>query len=210
MSPTVRLSILEDDSALRRALSEWIASDPRFRVVSEHANAEDAISSLPSIRPDVVVSDINLPGQSGIDCVRHLKPLLPETQFMMLTVYDDSERIFQALAAGATGYLVKRASRQELLTAIADIHRGESPMSSGIARKIVQSFQKVEPIVSPTNKLTPRERQVLELLARGFLYKEIAAQLQLSIPTVNCYIRSIYEKLQVHSRSQAVAKLLGV
>jgi DNA-binding NarL/FixJ family response regulator len=158
----------------------------------------------------VVLSDINLPGMTGIECVRQLKPKMPKTQFLMLTVYDDTERIFQALTAGATGYLVKRASRGELLAAIANVHRGESPMSSGIARKIVKSFQRAEPAVSPTAHLTPREKQVLELLAKGHLYKEIADQLHLSVPTVNCYIRAIYEKLQVHSRSQAVAKFLQV
>jgi len=142
--------------------------------------------------------------------VRQLKGRMPKTQFLMLTVYDDTERIFEALSAGAAGYLVKRASRNELLTAIVDIHRGESPMSSGIARKVVKSFQRSEPVASPTDRLAPRERQVLELLAKGHLYKEIADQLQLSVPTVNCYIRNIYEKLQVHSRAQAVAKFLQV
>jgi DNA-binding NarL/FixJ family response regulator len=184
-------------------------SDKRFQVVSEHGTAEDAVEKLPGKTVDVVLSDINLPGVSGIESVRQLKAQMPKTQFLMLTVYDDTESIFQALTAGATGYLVKRASRSELLTAIVDIHRGESPMSSGIARKIVKSFQRIEPVVSATDKLSPREKQVLELLAQGHLYKEIAELLHLSVPTVNCYIRSIYEKLQVHSRSQAVAKFLG-
>lgn len=209
---SIRISIIEDDSALRKAIKEWVASDKRFQIVSEHATAEDAIQQLPDKRVDVVLSDINLPRLSGIDCVRQLKGKMPKTQFMMLTVYDDTERIFQALAAGATGYLVKRASRSELLTAIVEVHRGESPMSSGIARKIVKSFQRIEPIAPPSanaaETLTPREKQVLDLLAQGHMYKEIADQLSLSIPTVNCYIRSIYEKLQVHSRSQAVAKYL--
>ena len=208
MNPAIRISIIEDDSALRGAIREWISSDKRFSIESEHANAEEAMQRLPGVRPDVVLSDINLPGQSGIDCVRQLKPLMPATQFVMLTVYDDSERIFQALAAGATGYLVKRASRKELLAALFDVHHGESPMSSGIARKVVKSFQKAEPAASPTDGLSPREKQVLELLAQGFLYKEISDRLLLSIPTVISYIRSIYVKLQVHSRSQAVAKLL--
>lgn len=206
---SIRISIIEDDTALRKAIKEWVASDKRFKIISEHGNAEEAIQQLPDLSPDVVLSDINLPGLSGIECVCQLKGRMPKTQFMMLTVYDDTERIFQALAAGATGYLVKRASRSELLSAILDVHRGESPMSSGIARKIVKSFQRVEQPAAPTtDMLTPREKQVLELLARGHMYKEIADQLLLSIPTVNCYIRSIYEKLQVHSRSQAVAKFM--
>ena len=207
---SISIAVIEDDKALRNAIKEWIGSEKRFKIISEHANAEEAVAQLPDKSPDVVLSDINLPGMSGIECVRLLKPRMPKTQFMMLTVYDDTERIFQALSAGATGYLVKRASRQELLAAIVDIHRGESPMSSGIARKIVKSFQRSEPAASPADKLAPRERQVLELLAQGHLYKEIADQLQLSVTTVNCYIRSIYEKLQVHSRAQAVAKFLQV
>ena len=206
---SIHVSIVEDDTALRKAIKEWVASDKRFKIVSEHGNAEEAIQQLPEKSPDVVLSDINLPGLSGIECVRQLKGRMPKTQFLMLTVYDDTDRIFQALAAGATGYLVKRASRDALLTAIVEVHRGESPMSSGIARKIVKSFQRLEqPAASSTDTLTPREKQVLELLAQGYMYKEIADQLSLSIPTVNCYIRSIYEKLQVHSRSQAVAKFL--
>jgi DNA-binding NarL/FixJ family response regulator len=205
---SIRVSIIEDAAALRKAILERIAGDRRFDIVSDYASAEAAIKQLPQDQPDVVLSDINLPGMSGIDCVRKLKPQMPKTQFVMLTVYEDSERIFQALTAGATGYLVKRASRSELLDAIISVHRGESPMSSGIARKIVASFQRTEP--AETDKLSPREKQVIELLAQGFLYKEIADQLQLSIPTVNGYIRSIYEKLQVHSRSQAVAKFLRI
>jgi DNA-binding NarL/FixJ family response regulator len=207
---SIRISIIEDDTALRKAITEWVASDKRFKIVSEHGNAEEAIRQLPDKSPDVVLSDINLPGLSGIECVRQLKGRMPKTQFLMLTVYDDNDRIFQALAAGASGYLVKRASRSELLTAIIDVHRGESPMSSGIARKIVKSFQRVYPVASPKERLTPREKQVLEFLAQGHMYKEIADQLSLSVPTINCYIRSIYEKLQVHSRSQAVAKFLRV
>ena len=206
----IRVSIIEDDSKLRSAIRERVEGDKRFQVVSEHPTAEDAIENLPAARPNVVLSDINLPGLSGIECVRRLKPSMPAAQFVMLTVYDDTERIFEALAAGATGYLVKRAAREELLSAIWDVHKGESPMSSGIARKIVRSFQRADPVVEADYKLAPREKQVLELLVQGFLYKEIADQLGLSIPTVNCYIRSIYEKLQVHSRSQAVAKFLRV
>ena len=205
---SIRVAIIEDDSALRDAIRERIADDRRFHIVSDYGSAEAAVKQLPQDQPDVVLSDINLPGMSGIDCVRNLKPQMPKTQFVMLTVYDDSERIFQALTAGATGYLVKRASRSELLDAIVSVHRGESPMSSGIARKIVASFQRTES--AEADKLSPREKQVIELLAQGFLYKEIADQLQLSIPTVNGYIRSIYEKLQVHSRSQAVAKFLRI
>lgn len=206
----IRVSIVEDDSALRQSIRERVDSDKRFHVVSEHPTAEDAIQQLGPARPDVVLTDINLPGLSGIECVRRLKSALPSAQFLMLTAYDDAERIFQALAAGATGYLVKRSSRSELLAAIAGVHAGESPMSSGIARKVVRSFQETDRTAEPDYKLTPREKQVLDLLTQGFLYKEIANQLELKVPTVNCYIRGIYEKLRVHSRSQAVAKFLRI
>lgn len=206
----IRVSIIEDDSDLRAAIEERVSGDKRLHVVSTHSSAEDAIAHVPAVRPDVVLADINLPGLSGIECVRRLKPQLPLTQFVMLTVYEDAERIFEALAAGATGYLVKRAPRAELLAAIVDVHRGDSPMSSGIARKVVHSFRRTEAVAEPDYKLAPREKQVLDLLAQGFLYKEIADQLGLGIPTVNSYVRSIYEKLQVHSRSQAVAKFLRI
>ena len=150
--------------------------------------------------------DINLPGMTGIECVRQLKPLLPDTQFVMLTVYEDAEHIFNALAAGASGYLLKRMPRAELLAALKDVHAGGSPMSSNIARKVVQSFQRIGSQKSNEEDLSPREREVLGLLERGYLYKEIADSLQISVVTVNSYIRRIYEKLHVRSRAQAVAK----
>ena len=153
--------------------------------------------------------DINLPGLNGVECVRQLKPQCPETQFIMLTVYEDTDNIFNALAAGATGYLLKRSSRQELLQAIRDVVDGGSPMTTHIARKVVQSFQR--PLPRPTEataELSPREREVLDLLAQGFLYKEIAERLGVSYETVHTHIRRIYEKLQVRTRTEAVAKFL--
>jgi DNA-binding NarL/FixJ family response regulator len=158
----------------------------------------------------VVLVDINLTGLNGIECVQRLKPQMPGTQFVMLTVYDDAQRIFRSLAAGATGYLLKRASAQELLDAVAAVHRGESPMSGSIARKVVASFQHYSPRESWQTKLGTREQEVLNLLSQGFLFKEIAEKLGVSPFTVNAHIRSIYEKLHVHSRSQAVAKYLGM
>jgi DNA-binding NarL/FixJ family response regulator len=155
----------------------------------------------------VVLFDINLPGMNGIECVRRLKPRLPETQFLMVTVYEDANHIFNALSAGASGYLLKQMRRSELLDALKDVHAGGSPMSSQIARKVVQSFRRNETESNgETVELSPREREVLELLARGFLYKEIAEMLKISVQTVNTYIRRIYEKLHVRSRAQAVAK----
>jgi DNA-binding NarL/FixJ family response regulator len=150
--------------------------------------------------------DINLPGMSGVEAVKRLKPNLPETQFVMLTVYEDADHIYNALAAGATGYLLKQTPRAELLDALEEVHRGGSPMTSNIARKVVQSFRQ-NPSSGPAGEgLSPREQEVLDLLARGYLYKEIAERLNISVPTVNTYVRRMYEKLHVRSRAQAVAK----
>ncbi len=150
--------------------------------------------------------DINLPGLSGIEGVRRLKPLRPETQFLMLTVYEDVDHVFDALSAGATGYLLKQTPRRELLEAIKDVYAGGSPMTSNIARRVVQAFHREEPGAPSSAALSPRENEVLELLARGYLYKEIMDELQVSRGTVNTHIRRIYEKLHVRSRAQAVAK----
>ena len=161
---------------------------------------------VPTLRPDVVLVDINLPGRSGIECVRELKPRMETTQFMMVTVYRDSKLIFESLSAGATGYLLKRATREQLLAAIDEIVQGGAPISSGIARMLVQSFHR-PPTESPEHdSLAPREKRVLELLAQGFALKEIAAELGIAIPTVGTYVRRIYDKLHVYSRAQAIAK----
>jgi DNA-binding NarL/FixJ family response regulator len=204
------VSIVEDDAPAREILADWIQRAPGFHCAGQYGNGEAALAALPVGKPTVVLMDINLPGMSGIDCVRRLKPLLPGTQFVMLTVYEDADHIFNALAAGASGYLLKRVSRGELLAALQEVHAGGSPMSSNIARKVVQSFQRPALTSAEAVDLSPREREVLELLARGYLYKEIAESLQISGPTVNTYIRRIYEKLHVRSRSQAVAKITHV
>jgi len=203
---SIAVSIIEDDAPAREILASWIRRAEGFRLVSEHGSAESAIEYLAPQKPAVVLMDINLPGLNGIECVRRLKPLLPDTQFVMLTVYEDADHIFNALAAGATGYLLKQTPRSELLAALKQVHAGGSPMTSNIARKIVQSFQQQPRTSVEAAELSPREREVLELLARGYLYKEIADTLSISLPTVNTYIRRIYEKLHVRSRSQAVAK----
>lgn len=205
----ILVSIVEDDAPARAILADWVHRAPGFRCAGRYGSAEAALAALPQEKPAVVLMDINLPGISGIECVRRLKPLLPATQFVMLTVYEDADHIFNALAAGASGYLLKRVSRGELLAALRNVFSGGSPMSSNIARKVVQSFQRPAP-PSEAVELSPREREVLELLARGYLYKEIADSLQISGPTVNTYIRRIYEKLHVRSRSQAVAKFTHV
>jgi DNA-binding NarL/FixJ family response regulator len=209
MKPNVSItvSIIEDDAPAREIFVDWIRRAPGFQFVSQHESCEDALVKLPDAKPAVVLADINLPGKNGIDCVRHLKPLLPQTQFVMLTVYEDSNHIFEALAVGASGYLLKQTPRTELIAALKDVYAGGSPMTSNIARKVVQSFQPFEPHADESANLSPREHEVLELLARGYLYKEISDSLSISVATVNTYIRRIYEKLHVRSRGQAVAKM---
>jgi DNA-binding NarL/FixJ family response regulator len=202
---SIGVSIIEDDVPAREILVGWIRRAEGFRYVSEHETAESALAKLPQEKPAVVLVDINLPGMSGIECVRRLKPILQDTQFVMVTVYEDANHIFNALAVGASGYLLKQTRRGDLLAALKEVHAGGSPMSSQIARKVVQSFRR--PVESGNQgDLSPREQEVLELLARGYLYKEIAESLAISVQTVNTYIRRIYEKLHVRSRAQAVAK----
>jgi DNA-binding NarL/FixJ family response regulator len=203
---SITVSIVEDDALAREALADWIRHAPGFRHLSQHGSGENALAKLPAETPGVVLMDINLPGMSGIECVRQLKPQLPETQFVMLTVYEDTDHIFDALAAGASGYLLKQTPRDELLTALKEVHAGGSPMTSNIARKVVQSFLRSAPQTDESVNLSPREREVLELLACGYLYKEIADNLGITVATVVTYIRRIYEKLHVRSRAQAVAK----
>jgi DNA-binding NarL/FixJ family response regulator len=205
---TIAVSIIEDDAQARQILSDWIRRAEGFEFVGQHATAEKALEKIPAENPRVVLSDINLPRMNGIECVRQLKASMPQTQFVMLTVYEDADHIFQALAAGATGYLLKQTPRNELLAALRQVHAGGSPMTSNIARKVVQSFQAgpVHALPDGAHELSPREQEVLDFLAKGYLYKEIAEALSISLPTVNTYIRRIYEKLHVRSRSQAVAK----
>ncbi|MBP8256500.1 MAG: response regulator transcription factor [Opitutaceae bacterium] len=205
---SIRLSIVEDDEPTRRILADVVRSAPDLELLSDYGETSQALELLPRDKPDVVLMDINLTGSTGVECVRHLKPLMPGTQFLMFTVYEDSDHIFAALAAGATGYLLKDASRADLLAAIQQIAAGGSPMSSSIARRVVSSFAEVPKSAPGVDELSPREQSVLLLLTKGYLYKEIAEQLGISGPTVNTYIRRIYEKLQVHSRSQAIAKFL--
>jgi DNA-binding NarL/FixJ family response regulator len=201
----ISVAIVEDDVPAREILAGWIRDADGFKCAGEYDDAETALARLPQENPSVVLFDINLPGMNGIECVRRLKPRLPNTQFVMVTVYEDANHIFDALSAGASGYMLKQTKRNELIDALKDVHAGGSPMSSQIARKVVQSFRRNDSGTDGTNDLSPREREVIELLARGYLYKEIAEKLAISVPTVNTYIRRIYEKLHVRSRSQAVA-----
>jgi DNA-binding NarL/FixJ family response regulator len=197
--------IVEDDVEARNVYARWISRASGFRLAGDCGDAETALAALPASRPEVVLMDINLPGMSGVEAVKKLKPELPDTQFMMLTVYEDTNHIYNALAAGATGYLLKWTSRDELLAALRDVHQGGSPITSNIARKVVQYFsQKSAPVAAP-HALSPREQEVLELVTQGYRYKEIADKLNISVPSVNTYIRRTYDKLHASSRGQAVA-----
>lgn len=205
----IKVSIVEDNDKLRATLARVLNRADGFKCVSDYQNAEDALEDLPKLKPDVVLMDINLPGINGVNCVRQLKAIAPEIQVMMLTVYEDTENIFDALAAGANGYLLKREPSNKLLEAIQEVHRGGSPMTMHIARKVTQSFQKAAPAANPaTENLSEREQQVLDLMSQGLMYKEIAEKLSISYETVHTYIRRIYEKLQVRTRTEAVAKFL--
>jgi len=204
----ITVSIVEDNEKLRGTLAKVLNRADGFKCLSQHGSAEEALKELPAVTPEVVLMDINLPGMNGVECVRQLKQLLPKTQVMMLTVYEDTENIFNALAAGASGYMLKRTPTKELLDAVKEVQRGGSPMTMHIARKVVQSFQRSTESVSATENLSEREQQVLDLLSRGLMYKEIADKLAISYETVHTYIRRIYEKLQVRTRTEAVAKFL--
>ena len=204
----IKVAIVDDDDGVRTKLVHAIARFDGCTCVGQFSSGEDALARLPASSPDVVLMDINLPGMNGIECVRQLKLAHPGIEFIMLTVYEDTESVFNALAAGASGYLLKLATRQELLEAIQRVHAGGSPMTSHIARKVVQSFRRPAPMETETTKLSPREQQVLEYLAKGFLYKEISDALGISYDTVHNHIRHIYEKLHVRSRTQAVTKYL--
>jgi DNA-binding NarL/FixJ family response regulator len=204
----ISVSIVDDETGLRQSIATFINGSPGFRCVSTYGSAEAALQGLPADRPDVVLMDIHMAGMTGIECVQRLKALLPDLQILMLTVYEDTDQIFQALAAGASGYLLKRLTPTRLLDAISEVHAGGSPMSSSIARKVVASFQKVGPATDQGALLSPREQMVLDCLSKGLAYKQIADQMGISVATIRTYLRRIYEKLHVRSRSEAVAKYL--
>jgi DNA-binding NarL/FixJ family response regulator len=208
MHKTIKVSIVDDEADLRENIAGYVDAAKDFQCVSMWSSAEEALAQLPKEKPDVVLMDINLGGMSGIECVRQLKPQMPETQIVMLTVFEDTEKIFSALSAGASGYLLKRMAPAKLLEAISEVHEGGSPMSAPIARKVVQSLQSPVSQRSEITELSPREREVLDGLAEGQAYKQIADTLGVSIHTVRNYIRRIYEKLHVGSSGEAVAKYL--
>lgn len=206
------VSIVEDNEQLRDTLARLLNRAEGFKCLGDYGTAELALEAIPSAPPNVVLMDINLPGLNGVECVRRLKQIVPTTQIVMLTAYEDTENIFNSLAAGASGYLLKRSKSSEILDAIREVQNGGSPMTAHIARKVVQSFQAnataaATPVESP-EELSPREKEVLDLLSQGFMYKEIADKLGISFETVRTYIRRIYEKLHVRTRTEAVAKAL--
>jgi DNA-binding NarL/FixJ family response regulator len=204
----IKVAIIEDDAWIRENLAARITQTQGFVCVGSYRTGEEAIERLPALVPDVVLMDINLPQMNGIECVRQLKGLIPSAQILMLTVYEDSDKIFNSLVAGASGYLLKRTPQTEILDAIADVHRGNSPMTGHIARKVVQYFNQRGGLGADMEKLSNREREVLDHLARGIPYKEIADSLSVSIDTIRAHIKGIYSKLHVHSRGEAVAKYL--
>jgi DNA-binding NarL/FixJ family response regulator len=208
MKPDITVSIVEDDEALRQTLACYL-NTRGFSCLSTHGNAEDALQRLPQIKPDVILVDINLPGRNGIECVAGLKTVLPASKCVMLTAFEDTDLIFQALAAGALGYLLKRVRPAKLLEAIREVYEGGSPMSSQIARKVVQFFQKPPRSRQAGKELSDREQQVLDYLVQGLLYKQIASQMSVTHGTVRTYAQRIYEKLHVHTRTEAVVKFLG-
>lgn len=206
---TIRISVIEDDDQIRNMFIILLEGTPGFRCVSSYANAEDALADIPRKQPDIVLMDINLPGMNGIACTLELKKQLPELDIMMLTVYEDSDHIFDSLKAGAVGYLLKSTSPSDILEAVREAVRGGSPMSAQIARKVTQSFHQPVGKSPQLESLTDREQEILSLLASGYMYKEIADRLTVSIDTVKTHIRHIYDKLQVRTRTEAVVKYLG-
>ena len=202
----ITVAIVEDDFKTRENLQTILREAPGFQCLGAFASGEAALEGLPKLRPEVVLMDINLPKMSGVECTRQLKLLRPESLIVMLTVYDDSDRIFHALQMGASGYLLKRSPADEILRAIQDVRKGGSPMSNYIARKVVQSFQRQGASEKPAENLSKRETEVLEYVAQGYTNKEVAEALGLSVETIHAYLKNIYTKLHVRSRTEAVMK----
>ena len=206
----IKVSIVDDNEGIRSSLAALIRRAPTLKLLGEYPDAETAVKEIPAKVPDVVLMDINLPGMNGVECVRQLKAALPKLQVLMLTVYEDSDSLFNSFKAGASGYLLKRTASARLLEAIHEVNTGGSPMTPQLARRMVQFFS--APAKNPEDpqmaRLTPGEREFLEQLANGYAYKEIADRMKISIDTVRSYVRTVYEKLHVHSRTDAVVKFL--
>jgi DNA-binding NarL/FixJ family response regulator len=205
----IRVSIVEDNRGTRESLTELLGRASALRCVGAHPSGEEALEQIPGEGPDVVLMDINLPKMNGIECVARLKERMPKTQVLMLTTYEESDLIFDSLRKGASGYLLKNMVPAELIQAIEQVHAGGAPMSMQIARKVVNHFQQIKKPQSDMEKLTKREQEILALLAKGYLYKEIADQLGITLSTVRAHLHTVYEKLHVQTRTEAVVKFLA-
>jgi DNA-binding NarL/FixJ family response regulator len=206
---SIKISIVEDQAEMRESLVAWLGDAPGLRCVGAHATGEEALKKIPQENPDVVLMDINLTGMNGIQCVARLKESLPKTQVLMLTTYDEGDMIFDSLRAGANGYLLKNMPQAELVEAVQQVHNGGAPMSLQIARKVINHFHRNSAPNPELEQLTSRELEILKLLAKGYMYKEIADQLSITMSTVRSHVCAVYDKLHVHSRSQAAKKLAG-
>jgi DNA-binding NarL/FixJ family response regulator len=206
---SISIAIVEDLEAVRNGLKDFISLSTDFLVVGVFKTGEEALTELPDISPDIVIMDINLPGMNGIECIRRVKDKSPGTQFMMFTVYENDEKVFEALKAGASGYLLKNTGLLEIVESVKELHEGGSPMSSNIARKLVNLVRIPDKDTTFMDVLSPREKEILQLLAKGLLYKEIAHQLQITTGTVRIHIHKIYEKLHVQNRTEAINKAFG-
>ena len=205
----IRVSIVEDNAGIRKTFVALLNETPGLCCVGAYAAAEDAIRQMPADKPDVALVDVHLPGMDGIECVGHLKASLPNLQVLMLTRYEQSDLIFNSIRAGASGYLLKNTPPKDLIQAIEQVHAGGAPMTMQVARKVIDHFRRIQKPASDVEKLTPREQEVLALLSKGYLYKEISDNLGVSINTLRNHLRAIYEKLHVHSRTEATVKFLG-
>lgn len=205
----IKIAIVEDLQEVADGLAAFLRLEPEIQLTGSFRTAEAAVIELPLLLPDIVIMDINLPGITGIECVRKVKVLAPAIQFMMFTVYENNEQVFEALKAGASGYLLKKTQPLQIIEAIKELYHGGSPMSASIARKLVSVFQEAPSSASEAAKLTAREREVLELTAKGLLYKEIAHQLGIGFGTVRQHLYKVYEKLHVQNKTEAINKVFG-
>jgi DNA-binding NarL/FixJ family response regulator len=206
---SISIAIVEDLDVVRNGLKDFISLSTDFLVVGSFKTGEEALQQLPIIRPDIVIMDINLPGMNGIECIRQVKDKSPSTQFMMFTVYENDEKVFEALKAGASGYLLKNTGLLQIAESVQELHEGGSPMSANIARKMVNLFRDTDKKTPFLDLLSNREKEILQLLAKGLLYKEIAEQLNITTGTVRIHIHKIYEKLHVQNRTEAINKAFG-
>ncbi|MDI9258369.1 response regulator transcription factor [Flavobacterium sedimenticola] len=203
----ITICIIEDIEEIQKGLQSIIEGEPRFQLLSCFTTAESAIVQLPHLKPDIVIADINLPGKSGIDCVQEIKKLNDKMQFIMFTIYEDNDQVFEALKAGASGYILKNTAPDKIIESVVELYEGGSPMSPKIARKVLNTFSQTN--TSVDELISKREKEVLELLSKGFLYKEIADKLNISFSTVKRHLNHIYQKLQVQNKTEAINKMLG-